>query len=95
MSARALPELELSVSTDEFHALEEKVYKTIELLKSAREAKNIAERDVSRLREQLEEREEEVDTMRQQIVALRREREEVRGRVEKLLKQIDVLAEAS
>lgn len=95
MSARALPELELSVSTDEFHALEEKVYKTIELLKSAREAKNIAERDVSRLREQLEEREEEVETMRQLIVALRREREEVRGRVEKLLKQIDVLAEAS
>lgn len=95
MSARALPELELSVSTDEFHALEEKVYKTIELLKSAREAKNIAERDVSRLREQLEEREEEVETMRQVIVALRREREEVRGRVEKLLKQIDVLAEAS
>ena len=33
--------------------------------------------------------------MRQVIVALRREREEVRGRVEKLLKQIDVLAEAS
>ena len=95
MSARALPELELSVSTDEFHALEEKVYKTIELLKSAREAKNIAERDVSRLREQLEEREEEVETIRQQIVALRREREEVRSRVEKMLKQIDALAEAS
>lgn len=95
MSARALPELELSVSTDEFHALEEKVYKTIELLKAAREAKLIAERDVSRLREQLEDREEEVETMRQQIVALRREREDVRGRVEKMLKQIDALAEAS
>lgn len=95
MSARALPELEGSVSTDQFHALEEKVFKTIELLKSAREAKNIAERDVSRLREQLEEREEEIETMRQQIVTLRREREEVRGRVEKMLKQIDALAEAS
>jgi chromosome segregation ATPase len=95
MSARALPELEIAASSDEFHALEEKVYKTIELLKSAREAKAIAERDVSRLREQLEEREEEVETMRQQIVNLRREREEVRCRVEKMLKQIDVLAEAS
>ena len=95
MSARALPELELAGSTDEFRALEEKVYKTIELLKAAREAKNIAERDVSRLREQLEEREEEVETMRQQIVVLRRDREEVRGRVEKMLKQIDTLAEAS
>ena len=96
MSARALPEIESVVSTDEFQSLEEKVYKTIELLKSAREGKAIAERDVSRLREQLEEREEEVGTMRQQIVSLRREREEVRGRVEKMLKQIDVLnAEAS
>lgn len=92
MSARALPELESTVSADEFHALEEKVYKTIELLKSAREGKAIAERDVSRLREQLEDREEEVDTMRQQIVSLRREREEVRGRVEKMLKQIDAIS---
>jgi len=92
MSARALPELESTVSADEFHALEEKVYKTIELLKSAREGKAIAERDVTRLREQLEDREEEVDTMRQQIVSLRREREEVRGRVEKMLKQIDAIS---
>jgi predicted nucleic acid-binding Zn-ribbon protein len=92
MSARALPELESVVSADEFHALEEKVYKTIELLKSAREAKAIAERDVTRLREQLEDREEEVDTMRQQIVSLRREREEVRSRVEKMLKQIDLIS---
>ncbi|MBV9075340.1 MAG: hypothetical protein JOZ10_17070 [Acidobacteria bacterium] len=93
MSARALPELESAVSIDEFQALEEKVYKTIELLKSAREAKAIAERDVSRLREQLEDREEEVETLRQQMVSLRREREEVRGRVEKMLKQIETLAE--
>ena len=96
MSARALPELESAVSADEFHELEEKVYKTIELLKSAREAKAIAERDVSRLREQLEEREEEVETLRSQVVSLRREREEVRSRVEKMLKQLDTLrAEAS
>ena len=92
MSARALPELESPVSADEFRELEEKVYKTIELLKSAREGKAIAERDVIRLREQLEEREEEVETMRQQIVSLRREREEVRGRVEKMLKQIDLMS---
>jgi len=96
MSARALPELESAVSSDEFHALEEKVYKTIELLKSAREARAIAERDVIRLREQLEEREEEVETMREQMVGLRREREDVRSRVERMLKQLDAMgAEAS
>jgi predicted nucleic acid-binding Zn-ribbon protein len=89
MSARALAEFEPAVSSDEFQALEEKVYKTIELLKSTREAKAIAERDVSRLRVQLEEREEEAETLREQMVNLRREREEVRTRVEKMLKQID------
>ena len=92
MSARALPELDSPlVSPDEFHVLEEKVYRTIELLKAAREAKAIAERDVSRLREQLEFREEEVETMRGQIITLRREREDVRSRVEKMLKQLEAM----
>jgi chromosome segregation ATPase len=91
MSARALPEIEPQTATNDFHSLEEKIYKTIELLKSARDAKAIAERDAMRLREQLEEREEEVETLKGQLVGLRREREDVRGRVEKIIKQIDAL----
>jgi len=66
-----------------FSALEDKVYRTIELYKSARETRVAAERDAKRLHEQLEEREEEVDTMRREMVRLRKEREEIRGRVEK------------
>jgi chromosome segregation ATPase len=93
MSVKA-PELSTTISADEFHALEEKVYRTIELLKTAREGKAAAERDAARLRQQLEDREEEVETIRNQIVGLRKEREEVRGRVEKMLKQIDLLTEA-
>lgn len=93
MSVKA-PELSTTISADEFHALEEKVYRTIELLKTAREGRAAAERDVSRLRQQLEESEEEVETIRTQIVALRTEREDVRGRVEKMLKQIDLLTES-
>ncbi len=81
-----------SSSTTEFRPLEEKILRTIELLKSAREARAVAERDVTRLRAQLDEREEEVETMRQELVSLRREREEVRTRVEKMLGQIDALA---
>jgi chromosome segregation ATPase len=95
MSARALPEIEAPVSSDEFHALEEKVFRTIELLKSAREAKAIAERDVTRLRDQLDKREEENESLRAQLVSLRKEREEVRSRVEKMLKQIDAVAGAA
>lgn len=93
MSVKA-PELSnTTISADEFHALEEKVYRTIELLKTAREGKAAAERDAARLRQQLEDREEEVETIRTQIVGLRKEREDVRGRVEKMLKQIDLLTE--
>jgi len=92
MSVKA-PELSTTISADEFHALEEKVYRTIELLKTAREGKAAAERDAARLRQQLEDREEEVETIRNQIVALRKEREDVRSRVEKMLKQIDLLTE--
>ena len=78
-------------SVADFTSLEEKVLRTIELLKSARDAKAAAERDAARLREQLNEREEEDDTLRKELVSLRREREEVRTRVEKMLGQIESL----
>jgi septal ring factor EnvC (AmiA/AmiB activator) len=78
-------------STADFKSLEQKILRTIELLKSAREAKTTAERDVSRLREQLNEREEEVETLRHELVGLRKDREEVRTRVEKMLGQIEAL----
>jgi predicted nucleic acid-binding Zn-ribbon protein len=81
------------VSVDDFQALEQKVYRTIELYKAAREARSVAERDVNRLREQLEEREEEVETLRRQMVQLRREREEIRARVEKMLQHIETVTE--
>jgi len=84
--------VEVSPSSADFKSLEEKILRTIELLKSAREARAVAERDIQRLREQLNEREEEVETMRQELVGLRREREDVRSRVEKMLEQIEVLA---
>jgi chromosome segregation ATPase len=84
--------VEVAPVNTEFKSLEEKILRTIELLKSAREGKAVAERDASRLREQLNEREEEVEGMRQELVTLRREREEVRTRVEKMLGQIEALA---
>jgi archaellum component FlaC len=88
-----LEEVSAQVPADDFQALEEKVYRTIELYKSAREAKTVIERDVKRLRQQLEEREDEFETMRKEMVRLRKEREEIRTRVEKMLQQIETLAE--
>jgi septal ring factor EnvC (AmiA/AmiB activator) len=93
MSLNVAEQVPTQVPADDFQVLEEKVYRTIELYKSAREARSAAERDVKRLREQLEEREEEVETLRREMLRLRKEREEVRGRVEKMLQQIETLAE--
>lgn len=95
LKARELePEIERPAGED-FPALEEKIYKAIELLKSARAAKAVAERDAGRLREQLEQREEELEMLRSEVISLRKEREEVRSRVEKMLKQIDSLVAES
>jgi len=92
MSVKAVSEeVESSISSDDFLALEEKIYRTIELLKQAREGQAAAEREARRLREQISGRDEETESLRRDVVALRREREEVRGRVEKMLKQIDAL----
>jgi predicted nucleic acid-binding Zn-ribbon protein len=93
MAVRMAEEVSAQVPSDDFQALEQKVYRTIEMYKAAREARSAAERDAQRLREQLEEREEEVEGLRREMVQLRRDREEIRGRVEKMLAQIDVLAE--
>src|SRR5579871_2891462 len=90
MSVKAVEEISIDRS-DDFHALEEKIYRTIELLKSARDAKAAAERDAGRLRDQLETREEELDSVRKELVLLRKEREEIRTRVEKMLNQIEAL----
>jgi chromosome segregation ATPase len=91
MSVKTVEEVSAEVPAEDFQALEEKVYRTIELYKAAREARATAERDAKRLREQLEEREEENERMRRELVQLRKDREDIRGRVEKMLSQMDTL----
>jgi predicted nucleic acid-binding Zn-ribbon protein len=63
------------------------------LYKAAKEARATAERDAKRLREQLEQREEENETMRRELIQLRKDREDIRGRVEKMLSQMDSLTQ--
>jgi hypothetical protein len=78
---------------DEFQALEDKIYRTIEMYKAARQAQTVAERDAQRVRQQMEEREEQLVALRREAVQLRKEREEIRERVEKMLEQIESIAE--
>jgi chromosome segregation ATPase len=95
MASNAVEQLAEQVPADDFRALEEKIYRTIELYKAARQAQVSAERDVQRLRQQNEDREEELVRLRRETVQLKKEREDIRGRVEKMLAQIESLAEAS
>ncbi|HSZ61906.1 MAG TPA: hypothetical protein VK828_08915 [Terriglobales bacterium] len=93
MSVKTVEEVSAEVPAEDFQALEEKIYRTIELYKAAKDARATAERDAKRLREQLEEREEENETMRRELVQLRKDREDIRIRVEKLLSQMETLTQ--
>ncbi|HME34800.1 MAG TPA: hypothetical protein VKF84_06150 [Candidatus Sulfotelmatobacter sp.] len=95
MASNAVEQVAEQVPADDFQALEEKIYRTIEMYKTARQAQVTAERDAQRLRQQLEDRDAELATLRRETVQLKKEREEIRGRVEKMLQQIESLAEAS
>ena len=91
MAVKAIREAVAPIRADDFESLEQKVYRAIESLKAARAAKEAAERDVARVRQQMADRADELGSLRHEMVALRREREEVRSRVEKLLRQIETL----
>jgi chromosome segregation ATPase len=93
MSLKVVEQVTEQVPADDFQVLEEKVYRTIEMYKAARKAQETAERDAQRIREQLEERDEQLIVLRRETVQLKKEREEIRGRVEKMLEQIDSIAE--
>ena|SRR5215469_12599037 len=93
MALKAVEEVSAEVPADDFQALEDKVYRTIEMYKASREAKIAAEREVERLRAQVKEAAQEMDTLRRETVQLRKDREEVRSRVEKMLRQIDSVGE--
>jgi chromosome segregation ATPase len=95
MASNAIEQVPHQVPADDFQALEEKIYRTIEMYKAAKQAQATAERDVQRLRQQNEDREEELVRLRRETVQLKKEREDIRGRVEKMLAQIESLAEAS
>jgi hypothetical protein len=93
MALNAVEETAERVPVDQFEALEEKVYRTIEMYKSARQAQAAAERDAQKVRQQLVERDQQLDTLKREAVQLRKEREEIRSRVEKMLAQIESIAE--
>jgi DNA-binding transcriptional MerR regulator len=91
MASIAEGQLAFEGSTNDFQSLEEKVYRTIELLKDARSQKAAAELELATVREMLETQAAETEALRQRLQALQQERAEVRHRVEKLLGDVDAI----
>ena len=80
-----------TVSVDEFQALEQRVQRAVELIKTEREARAAAEAEVKRLREELEESGVQTATLQVELAGLKQERESVKNRVDAMLKQMDEL----
>jgi len=81
----------LTVSADDFSALEERIYRAVELVKREREARVAAEERATAAEGQLRIQSPLVEQLHGEVDALRAERDQVRQRVERLLKQLDAL----
>jgi ABC-type transporter Mla subunit MlaD len=89
MSTLALNEAELPIAADDFNALEQRVLRTVELLKAEREARATAEQNAATLQQLLDEESANLAKAQEQIKAFEQERDTVRQRVERMLKQLD------
>jgi len=92
MSTLALNDAELNVTADDFNALEQRVLRTVELLKKEREARATAEQNASTLQQLLDEQSAHLNQAQEQVRAFEQERETVRQRVERLLHQLDEIS---
>jgi predicted RNase H-like nuclease (RuvC/YqgF family) len=81
----------VTLSVDEFSALEERIQRTVNLVKFERQARATAEERVSTLQTQLREQAPLAEQLQEEISALREERTQVRQRVERILSQLDAL----
>jgi len=93
MSTLAEHPSEMTVAADDFQALEERVLRTVELLKGERELRFSVEQHASRLSMRVDEQAAQLARLEEQLAGLLKEREAVRLRVERLLKQIDEAGE--
>ncbi|HEY9138846.1 MAG TPA: hypothetical protein VIM67_11285 [Terriglobus sp.] len=80
-----------TISVDEFQALEQRVLRTVELIRAEREARATAEAEIAALKELLDTASAENVQLTTELTALKNEREQVKGRVDAMLKQLDEL----
>ncbi len=77
---------------EKFTDLENKVYRTIELFKAVKLQKESLEKEVLKLKSQLDQTQAEGERLKQESIELKKERDIVKGKVETILKNLDSLA---
>lgn len=81
-----------AVTADEFNALEERVLRAVELVRTERAARTAAEQKASELEQLMEVQGAELDQAQAQLKAYEGERNHMRERVERMLKQLDEIS---
>ena len=81
----------LTLSANDFSALEERVHRTVEVVRRERQLRLEAEERAARAETQLREQSPLIEQLEKDLSALRIERDQVRERVERLLGQLDAL----
>ena len=81
--------MEMPLATADFQALEERVLRAVQLLKTEREAHSAATARIHELEQQLAGRADHASRLEGEVGQLQQERDHVRGRVERLLKHLD------
>jgi hypothetical protein len=81
----------VTLSANDFSALEERVLRTVEVVRRERQARAAAEARAARAEAQLHEQASLADQLEKELGVLRVERDHVRERVERLLAQLDAL----
>lgn len=96
MATFAVHPSEAPVAADDFQALEQRIYRAVELLRAERESRAAADARVTELEQQkagleqqLQERSEEFRRLQGDFDHLQGERDQVRQRVERLLHHLD------
>lgn len=81
----------VSLSTDDFRSLEERILRAVEMVKRERQARVAAEERAAVAESQLQNEAPHIEQMEKELLALKAERDHVRQRVERLLAQLDAL----
>jgi len=87
--------IEIEEGLEQLEQLEAKISRAVELLQSARSAREELERENSQVRRRLAEQEHSVRVLQEQLNRAEKERATVRARVQKILDQVDALTQAA